>query len=99
MRIKTWRIALFALVLVAGAVFQVAQINSTRLVIGKPFADRFGTFFVSELYFPGGGYAAISFDSTDQIVKFAQLPNVDVRTREGDMLDKSLALDILDVVQ
>ena len=76
MKIQSWRIALFALILALVAGVQVAQIKAPAFSIGQPLTLD-GQTFVSQLYFPGG-YGAIVFDSPEDVVKFARLPNVDI---------------------
>jgi len=93
MKIKTWRIMLFAAVLVLCAGVNLAQITGNRFTMGQPLSLG-GKNFVAQLYFPGG-YGAIAFDSPEAVVRFARLPNVEiikkvVKMARGDVVVEAL---------
>lgn len=74
-KIQSWRIALFALALAGGAMFQVHTIRANRITLGQPLAGS--GIYVVQAYFPGG-YGAFAFDSAKSLEAFAQLPQVDI---------------------
>lgn len=74
-RIKPWRIALFTLVLAAGALSQILTIQANRITLGQPLAGA--GIYVVQAYFQGG-YGAFAFDSARSLEAFAQLPQVEI---------------------
>lgn len=88
---KNKRTILFAATLVLAASVQIAQIKAVSFTMGQPLSFD-GQKFTAQLYFPGG-YGAIVFDSPEDMLKFARLPNVDivpkaakVRTARSDVV-------------
>lgn len=76
MKIQSWRITLFAATLILAASVQIAQIKVVSFTLGQPLSLD-GKTYVSQLYF-SGGYGAIAFDSPEDMLRFARLPNVDI---------------------
>ena len=76
--IKKWRLYAFAAVLLAATVFQVSQIRASRIRMSHWIGGASFGAFVSQLYFPNGGYAAIAFDTEAAFNSFASMPQVDV---------------------
>ena len=74
-RIKSWRIALFALALAAGTLCQIQTIKANRITLGQPLDG--GGIYVVQAHFPGG-YGAFAFDSARSLEAFAQLPQVGI---------------------
>ena len=76
MKIQSWRITLFAFSLILAASVQIAQIKTTAFTMGQPLTID-GKTYTAQLEFQGG-YGAIAFDSPEDMLKFARLPNVDI---------------------
>jgi len=76
MKIQSWRLTLFALILILAASVQIAQIKTTAFTLGQPLSLD-GKIYTAQLEFQGG-YGAIAFDSPEDMLRFARLPNVDI---------------------
>jgi hypothetical protein len=91
MKIQSWRITLFAATLILAASVQIAQIKTTAFTLGQPLTID-GKIYTAQLEFLGG-YGAVVFDSPEDMLRFARLPNVDispkaekVRTARSDVV-------------